>query len=73
MLNGGKVLVLHVHVHSQFGIGSGGGEATEEIHHVIVTFVFGLVKKDDLPVLLVAIALVKDTQHLVEMIVDLAV
>ena len=66
-------LVLHVHVLTKLRVRRGLEQPTEDILHVSITLIIGIVKLYHLPVVLLFVGLVKHAEHLEQSVVDLSV
>ena len=68
-----KILVLHIHVLTKLGIHGGHDEPVEDILHVGVVLIVGVVQLYQLPVVLLLVGLVEYAEHPVQPVVDLPV
>ena len=66
-------LVLHVHVLTKLRVRRGLEQSTEDILHVSITLIIGIVKLYHLPIILLLVGLVKHAEHLEQSVVNLPV
>ena len=68
-----EILVLDIHVLTQLCICGGHDQSVEDILHVGIIRIVGIVKLHQLPIVLLLVGLVKHAEHFFEPVVDLSV